>query len=191
MTQFDTAELETRGNDLDDRDVRALTEYLTVVPEAPGLYTVTSQSGREYMVEPDAGACTCKDAEYRDPDGGCKHVRRVRFETGRRSLPAWVDDEAIPRDFGAHVDATPTVAATDGGSAEFTERAEALDTGAVIDGETGVLEAAEDDGAEVLEDARPEDCQCTPRMAGLACFPCYREGFEEPNPDAAADEEGR
>jgi hypothetical protein len=103
------------STELDDRDVRALTEYLTVVPEAPGLYTVTSQSGREYTVDVETGACTCKDAEYRDPKGGCKHARRVRYETGERALPASLDREGLPRGFAAHVDETPRVAATDGG----------------------------------------------------------------------------
>ena len=49
MTHYDPTEIE--GTDLDDRDVRALTEYLTVLPEAPGLYEVVSQSGESYTVD--------------------------------------------------------------------------------------------------------------------------------------------
>jgi len=32
---------------------------------------------------------------------------------------------------------------------------------------------------------RPDDCNCAPFMAdhGLPCWPCYRDGFEMPNPD--------
>jgi len=85
MTHYDPTKVE--GTDLDDRDVRALTEYLTVLPEAPGLYEVVSQSGESYTVDVRNGACTCPDAEYHDPDGGCKHCRRVHFETGREAIP--------------------------------------------------------------------------------------------------------
>lgn len=34
---------------------------------------------------------------------------------------------------------------------------------------------------------RPEDCDCWDATAGLLYWPCYRDGFEEPNP--AADHE--
>jgi hypothetical protein len=30
---------------------------------------------------------------------------------------------------------------------------------------------------------RPEDCWCAPEMEDLPCWPCYRDGFETPNPD--------
>jgi len=63
---------------LDERDVRALTECMTVLDaDAPGFYTVTTESGREYTVDARGGSCSCPDAEYRDPEGGCKHVRRA------------------------------------------------------------------------------------------------------------------
>jgi hypothetical protein len=29
---------------------------------------------------------------------------------------------------------------------------------------------------------RPDDCDCFPSMEDLPCWPCYRDGFEEPNP---------
>ena len=43
------------------------------------------------------------------------------------------------------------------------------------------------------EDAdRPEDCMCSgselEAEGGLPCFPCYRLGFENPNPDAGSDD---
>lgn len=96
----------TIDHELDDRDVKALTQYLTVVPidDADGLYEVTSQSGKEYIVDLQLGACECPDFGHRQPSDGCKHVRRVAFETGARELPAWVDREALPSDFRAHVD---------------------------------------------------------------------------------------
>ena len=91
---------------LDDRDVRALTDGMTVLDElapapadAPGLYHVTTESGRSYVVDPGLAACGCSDAEYRDPAGGCKHVRRVRFETGARPLPEWIDAAGLDDQF--------------------------------------------------------------------------------------------
>lgn len=36
-------------------------------------------------------------------------------------------------------------------------------------------------------DARPEDCDCVGVLDDLPCWPCYRDGFEEPNPNV--DEE--
>lgn len=36
-------------------------------------------------------------------------------------------------------------------------------------------------------DGRPEDCDCWDAEADLPCWPCYREGFEVPNPNV--DEE--
>jgi len=36
-------------------------------------------------------------------------------------------------------------------------------------------------------DARPQACTCAPTFDELPCWPCYRAGFEEPNPNV--DEE--
>jgi len=81
--------------DLEPRTVRALTDYLLVVEDAPGLYRVYGEGGNEYTVDVETGPCTCPDAEYRDPDSGCKHARRVAFHTGARAVPAWVDRDAV------------------------------------------------------------------------------------------------
>jgi hypothetical protein len=35
---------------------------------------------------------------------------------------------------------------------------------------------------------RPEDCDCWDPEQGLPCWPCYRDGFEKPNPDVEGDE---
>ena len=92
---------------LAERDVRALTEYLTVLNDvgrvrgADGLYLVVSQSGSEYLVDSRTERCGCPDAKHRDPEGGCKHVRRVAFATGDRSVPG-VDVDVDPQ-LGAHV----------------------------------------------------------------------------------------
>jgi hypothetical protein len=95
---------------LDDRDVRALTECMSTlsdiewIADAEGLYLVVSQSGRSYTVEVETSACTCDDAFYRQPTGGCKHVRRAEFATGRRSIPEWVNRDAVDEQLGLHVD---------------------------------------------------------------------------------------
>lgn len=85
--------------DLEPRDVRALTQYLTVLDDvgrargADGLYLVVSQSGSEYLVDGRTGACECSDHEYRDVH--CKHARRVDFATGKRAIPAGVDIDGL------------------------------------------------------------------------------------------------
>lgn len=96
---------------------------MTVLPgigrarEADGLYVVVSQSGREYLVEPDQGACECDDHRYRGET--CKHVRRVRFSTGRRAIPvrAAVELDVDP-DLGEHVGDDLRYVSTDGGAVD-------------------------------------------------------------------------
>jgi len=94
---------------LSERDVAALTEYMTVLGDvgrardADGLFLVVAESGHEYLVDAASGACECDDAFYRDPDGGCKHVRRVAFATGRRAIPRWVDRDGVDPQLGIHV----------------------------------------------------------------------------------------
>jgi len=182
MTQF--APGRENGHDgrtdteLDARDVRALTEYMSVLLEGGDVYTVVGQNGGTYTVDAREGRCTCPDAEYRlDDDEACKHERRVAFATGERAIPAWVDRDAIDPDLGRHVDG-PRVAATDGG----TDVIVAGDDGEVLrESETDEVESEDTDSQE-----RPEDCDCGAwnADADLACWPCYREGFEAPNPTA-------
>ncbi|CDK38906.1 SWIM zinc finger family protein [Halorubrum sp. AJ67] len=47
----------------------------------------------------------------------------------------------------------------------------------------------EEFGADDGDDDRPEDCECAPSMDNLPCWPCYRDGFEEPNANAAGESE--
>ena len=154
------------STDIDRRGARALTEYMTVLPEGGDVYSVTTESGSEYAVDAREGRCTCLDHQHRG--ARCKHLRRVAFATGAEPIPAVVDRGAVDPDLGAHVDATPRVAATDGG--------EILDAG--DDGE--ILEADTD------TDDRPADCGCGAWNADGArpCWPCYRDGFDEPAPAA-------
>ena len=87
MSEYDTTEVE--GTDLEPRDVRALTEVLTVLPDQPEvagadeLYLVVSESGSEYTVDARDESCTCPDAVHRDAT--CKHQRRIAFATGERA----------------------------------------------------------------------------------------------------------
>jgi hypothetical protein len=142
MTTFETAGLDGSATTLDDRDVSALTEIMTVledvgrVRDADGLYLVVTESGGSYTVDGREGRCTCPDAEYRDAT--CKHQRRVAFATGARSVPAWVDRDAVDARLGEHVTAgadadtetdAPAVA-TDGGE----EIVVAGDDGESLDG---------------------------------------------------------
>lgn len=109
----------TTPEEIDDRDRRALTQYLTVLEDLDeargreGVYAVVSQSGSQYTVDAGAGTCTCPDHEYRGVR--CKHLRRVDFATGARPIPARIDRESIDEDLGRHIDATPRLAAADGG----------------------------------------------------------------------------
>lgn len=158
------------GGDPNPRDRRALAEYLTALGDvgrahdAEGLYLVVSHSGREYLVDDWTGACECPDHRYRNVR--CKHARRVEFATGKRAIPAEI--EGVDEQLGDHVEGTPRVAVTDGGT-----------LGA--DGE-----GAGDEGAG--DKIRPDDCACWDPDGALPCWPCYRDGFAGPNPDAAADE---
>lgn len=75
------------------RDRRAATEYLYVLPIAPGMYEVYAESGTAYTVDLLEGRCTCKDHEYRGVD--CKHIRRVELALGERDLPRGIDRDAL------------------------------------------------------------------------------------------------
>jgi len=93
---------------LDQRDVRALTSYMSVLDDvglargAEDLYVVVSDSGREYLVDIREGACKCPDHRYRDIK--CAHIRRVEFAIGLREVPSSARSEAIDPDLGRHVD---------------------------------------------------------------------------------------
>ena len=117
MSQFETADSECSAtadcNDLEQRDVRALTEYMTVLPLGGDVHSVTTESGSEYRVDARKGRCTCPDYQYRDVR--CKHLRRIAFATGQRPIPAWVDSDEVDAQIGEHVDGMPKVAVTDGG----------------------------------------------------------------------------
>jgi hypothetical protein len=159
--------------DLDRRTRRAATECMTVMDDvgdardAPGLYVVVGENGGgEYLVDTHTGACTCPDAEYRNPAGGCKHVRRARMASCETPVPAGVD---VDDQLGDHVSAdTSPRAVADGGEI-------------VVAGDDGEILDETDADADEHQDGRPADCQCGEWNDGLAlaCWPCYRDGFDD------------
>lgn len=170
MPEFESATLESVVTDgcidLERRDVRALTEKMTVLPEGGELYAVVTESGSEYTVDAREKRCTCPDARHHDPEGGCKHLRRVQYATGDKALPKWADTDAVDSLLGQHTDGSPMVAVADGGDV-------------IVAGDDAEILDGEDDDE---EDGRPENCDCGLWNAdsGLPCWPCYREGFREP-----------
>ncbi|WP_255170058.1 hypothetical protein [Natrononativus amylolyticus] len=95
----------------DELDRRAITEIMTVmdnvgtVRNVPGLYEVTSASGKTYLVDTISGACECPDSVYRQHQ--CKHYRRVAFATGTREIPMWIDPDDADAQLGEHVSGKP------------------------------------------------------------------------------------
>jgi hypothetical protein len=89
----------TPTTDLEDRDVRALTEPMVVDADDPELWgadeAAVYSEDRRYVVNLAAPYCDCEDQHYRTPDGGCKHLRRARFALGRREVPAWVQMDRL------------------------------------------------------------------------------------------------
>lgn len=168
MTDSDPTAVESI--DLENpRAQRALTECMTVLEEAPGLYTVVSESGSAYTVDLDGyGRCDCPDATHNlDDTERCKHQIRALVAMGRLSVPTWIDRDAVDGLLGAHVDGSPRLVATDGGE---------------------VLTADANDEPDAGEE-RPEECECSGHPAeSLPCWYCYAEGFDAPNPAAEWEE---
>jgi hypothetical protein len=84
------------SDDVGDRTQRAATERMMVALEAPGVWEVFSEPDREGPLTDDSQivslvgtdwVCTCKDWEFRQPAGGCKHARRVQLVCNERPLP--------------------------------------------------------------------------------------------------------
>jgi len=132
MSEQDTATVES--TDIQPRTRRALERVYTVLhtdgtpisdDETPTVVSVVSgNSGREHRVDVRDERCTCEDHEYRGVE--CAHIRRARFALGRQSLDT--DTLAacdVHERFAEHAPG-PAVVASDGGSAEFTERADHL-----------------------------------------------------------------
>ena len=110
MSEFATSALDSVGTNerietIDDRTIRALTEKMTVLSKGGNVYAVNTESGNEYYVDAhNDSRCTCPDSEYGEPEGGCKHYRRVQFATGDRTIPDCLDKERVDPQLGEHLD---------------------------------------------------------------------------------------
>jgi hypothetical protein len=121
--------------EIENRTRRALEECMSVLPEfgraadAPGLFVVVGENENgEYLCDTQTGSCECKDSQYRDPDGGCKHVRRARIVRGESPVPAAsLGDVEVDSSIGVHVDASPKFVTADGGVIEGGDDAELVD----------------------------------------------------------------
>ena len=86
---------------VDKRDHRAACDTMLVFQPVDGIFTVTVEKdgtfGKAYAVSDTEGvlACSCPDFAYRQPAGGCKHIRRVAFRTGRREIPSGIPADEI------------------------------------------------------------------------------------------------
>ncbi|WP_435180967.1 hypothetical protein [Halorussus sp. AFM4] len=74
--------------DVAPRTKRALEEDMDVsLYEKGGTYEVHSESGNTYRVDIVATSCPCPDWQQREPEGGCKHLRRVDHEVTNGLVP--------------------------------------------------------------------------------------------------------
>jgi len=129
------------GQQLDPRDARALTEYMVAMPQGGSIFHVVGENHNDadadetdhYTVDAKRGRCDCPDMQRNLPDGDreeCKHLARVRFATGERPIPGWVDPDDVSDLLGCALQrAEPRYAMTDGGRlfTESTERYEAVE----------------------------------------------------------------
>lgn len=168
---YENAATEEESIDLEQRDVRALTECMSVLEPfadaSPSEYLIVSESGSEYHVDVLVGTCDCPDHEHRGAH--CKHLRAAEFASGRREIPEWVDHSAIENTLGEHIDASPVFASEVEPAPDVTGEAPqraVTDGGAVVsdsepqgsDGQDGCPHGhPRCDGADA-DDERPELC---------------------------------
>jgi hypothetical protein len=133
---FDNDNDELDSSDIEPRTRRALEESMSVLTpdfqpidnNSLTVVSVTTGSGSTYTVDVREGRCTCPDQTHRQPDGGCKHLRRAGFVLGRTPVPAAVfGSVGIADGIGANVDATAKVATADGGVIETGDDTEIVD----------------------------------------------------------------
>ena len=83
------------GGEVEPRTRRAREEDMDVtLKQKGGIYEVHSQSGNTYEVDVAGKTCSCPDWEEREPEGGCKHMRRVDMEIRSGDVPK--PDGSIP-----------------------------------------------------------------------------------------------
>lgn len=155
--------------DVEPRTERALREGILVTrAPADDRYFVYGESGKKYIVNAATGECSCPDYQRREPEGGCKHVRRTRLETGRTAVPDGVTPESpgVDRFLAAAVAVRENVAIR-------------ADGGEVLGHEA---DNAHDQDADAETDDRPDDCDCWDADLSLPCWECYKNGFRSQNP---------
>jgi hypothetical protein len=97
----------------DHRTRRAREEQMDVsLAQKGGIYEVRSASDNTYEVDISMGTCSCLDWQKREPDGGCKHIRRVDME---------IEAGDVPRPDGRLPQSTATTEAESPGRATSTE----------------------------------------------------------------------
>lgn len=68
--------------------------HLDAEPPAPTTKRVTwSEAGERYLVDVEDGVCSCPDSTHRGVT--CKHTLAARYWLGDRSVPAWVQTDAV------------------------------------------------------------------------------------------------
>jgi len=103
------AAVKSTSDVLDRRDAAALTECMSVLDDVgwakggPGLYLVVTESGACYRVDHQEERCNCSDQFYRNPSGGCKHIRRVAYALGEREIPEWVNQRRVDDQLGDYL----------------------------------------------------------------------------------------
>jgi len=109
--------------ELDPRTQRAREEDMNVSLLAKGgIYDVHSQSGNIYEVDVVAQSCTCLDWQEREPEGGCKHLRRVDMEIKSGAVPR--PDGHLPEELLANGSGDDLATCTE----RITEHIEMLET---------------------------------------------------------------
>jgi len=146
-------------------------DTISVLPEGGDVYTVVGQNGGTYQVDGREGRCTCPDYKHNlTDDERCKHALRVAVVRGERVIPAAIERESVDPQLGQAVETTPVAVATDGGQVRTTA--------------AGSVKNKQNRSTE-----RPDDCGCWNSDGDLPCWPCYRDGFAEPNPNAGENNE--
>jgi hypothetical protein len=129
---------------VDPRTRRACEGCMVVVlhGDASGIfdvYSATDGHNEIYTVDLRAETCECGDYEHRQPESGCKHIRRVKLGLGIMPLPAGLDieiDGALAHDrekYGIDVDAHPPDSSGQEALADGGQLIEPPDDGVILD----------------------------------------------------------
>ena len=158
--------------DVEPRTRRALERAYSVLhidhtligdDEEPTMVAVVSgNSGRTHDVDVREVRCTCEDHQYREAE--CAHLRRAKIALGRQPVHT-ATLQAVDVDEQLAANAPGPVVVTSDGGVLGADNGETISTKPESDA-----------------DERPDDCDCGDWNDGedLPCWPCYRDGFEEP-----------